>query len=251
LRTVSEKIRPLDAKLKYQVDKLLKMATLGPTHETSKKDPLSFKPNVSDMLPKEAGEQGESNVYHAPRLTAVQFDADEKQVARDKVRKEKLRARAQKSGMLDEFRDELADRPQEIKHMGGFKPQADFLKEREQYEEDQFIRLAETKADRKKRVASQRTRVQEDLDLGDFGDLHALSEATTEKQYGSKYDKIADKALPKPKAKVPWEMDDDSLAAGKALYESSKVNRKQKKRVTEGHTSQSTLCLRKRRPQYR
>jgi len=232
LRTVSEKIRSIDSKLKYQVEKLLKMATLGPSHAPSKKDPLSFKPNVGDMLPKVGSDHGESSVYQAPKLTAVQFDADEKQLAREKVRKEKVRGRAQKSGMLDEFRDELADRPQEIKSMGGFRPQADFLKEREQYEEDQFIRLTETKADRKKRIASQKTRVQDDLDLGDFGDLHALSEATTEKQYGSKYDKIADKkVLKQKKVAVPWEMDEDSLAAGKALYERNKAGRQQKEEV--------------------
>jgi len=231
LRTVSEKIRSIDSKLKYQVEKLLKMAALGPDYEPSKKDPLSFKPNISDMLPKGDDEKGDANVYHAPKLTAVHFDADEKQLAKDKVRKDKARARAQKSGMLDEFRDELADRPQEIKSVGGYKPQAGFLKEREQFEEDQFIRLAETKADRKKRVASQKTRVHEDLDLGDFGDLHALSEATTEKHYGSKYDKIADKSLPKQKSKVPWEMDEANMAAGKALYASNQAHRKQRKEV--------------------
>jgi U3 small nucleolar RNA-associated protein 3 len=229
LRTMCEKIRSIDSKLKYHVDKLLKMTTLGPNHAPSKKDPLSFKPNVAEMVPKMGGEQVEGAVYQAPKMTSVQFDADEKQLARDKVRKEKARVRAQKSGMLDELRNEFADRPQEIKSMGGFRPQADFLKEREQFEEDQFIRLSETKVDRKKRIASQKTRAHEDFDLGDFGDLHALSEATTEKQYGSKYDKIADKKLPKPKAKVPWEMDKESMEAGSALYESNKANRKSKK----------------------
>lgn len=230
LRTVSEKIRSLDSKLKYQIDKLLKMATLGPDHQKSKKDPLSFKPNAGELVPKTSEQSEEQNgIYQAPKITPVQFDADEKQLAKDKARKARARAKAEKSGLLAEFRDELAERPQEIKHMGGYKPQAAFLKEREEYEEDQFMRLMETKNDRKRRIASQKIRAQEELeDLGDFGDLHALTEAASEKQYGSKYDKIADKKVPKAKAPA-WQMDEASMAAGRALYEKSKLESKSKK----------------------
>ena len=48
-RTVIEKMRPIDHKLRYQVDKLVKVATTG---ITSQSDPLRFKPNPDNMISK-------------------------------------------------------------------------------------------------------------------------------------------------------------------------------------------------------
>ncbi len=48
IRTVLEKLRPLDKKLAYQIDKLLKQATLGEV-DSPDADPRAHKPNP-DML---------------------------------------------------------------------------------------------------------------------------------------------------------------------------------------------------------
>merc|ERR1711973_739119 len=50
IRTVIEKLRPIDQKIKYQIDKLIKAATLG--KPTTDKDPLRFKPNPANMTSK-------------------------------------------------------------------------------------------------------------------------------------------------------------------------------------------------------
>jgi len=59
LRTMVEKMRPLDQKLRYQIDKLLKTASLGPeqvlaaTRETTEEgavDPLAFRPMASSLV---------------------------------------------------------------------------------------------------------------------------------------------------------------------------------------------------------
>lgn len=42
IRTVLEKIRPIDYKLRYQIDKLVKTAVTGVTNS---KDPINFKVN--------------------------------------------------------------------------------------------------------------------------------------------------------------------------------------------------------------
>merc|ERR1712048_1341523 len=47
IRTVLEKMRPIDKKLKYQIDKLVKLATTGGIQSNGNADPLSFKPNLN------------------------------------------------------------------------------------------------------------------------------------------------------------------------------------------------------------
>lgn len=47
IRTVLEKIRPIDYKLRYQIDKLVKTATTGASATT---DPILYKPNPDNML---------------------------------------------------------------------------------------------------------------------------------------------------------------------------------------------------------
>lgn len=49
LRTVLEKTRPIDQRLKYQVDKLVKAAVTG---ASSQNDPTNFKANPDNMLSK-------------------------------------------------------------------------------------------------------------------------------------------------------------------------------------------------------
>lgn len=49
LRTILEKTRPIDQKLKYQVDKLVKAAVTGASSEN---DPTNFKANPDNMIMK-------------------------------------------------------------------------------------------------------------------------------------------------------------------------------------------------------
>ena len=63
IKTLFEKLRPLDAKLQYQVDKMLKQAALDETQEVKvlgKRDNLQYRPNV-DMLAEEAEQSEESD----------------------------------------------------------------------------------------------------------------------------------------------------------------------------------------------
>lgn len=52
LRTVLEKIRPIDYKLRYQIDKLVKTAITG---ASSASDPSTFKPNPGNLIAQLAG----------------------------------------------------------------------------------------------------------------------------------------------------------------------------------------------------
>lgn len=82
IRAVLEKIRPIDHKLKYQIDKLVKTAVTG----ANANDPVVFKANPENLLGKsdessDSDEETEeqrstsvkSNVYVPPKLSAVHY----------------------------------------------------------------------------------------------------------------------------------------------------------------------------------
>lgn len=123
IRTVLEKIRPIDYKLRYQIDKLVKTAVAGSTNTT---DPTSFKPNPNNLISQipegdsnsensdesddneedEVNEEktkkskdsssSKSNVYVPPKLQSVHYDGDESKVDRSKRQVERARKRALK-----------------------------------------------------------------------------------------------------------------------------------------------------------
>lgn len=88
IRTVLEKIRPIDHKLKYQIDKLVKTAVTG---DGGTDDPDNFKANPDALVPKIDGEDEEtdsededdgekpknankkSGIYVPPKLAAVHY----------------------------------------------------------------------------------------------------------------------------------------------------------------------------------
>lgn len=121
IRTVLEKIRPIDYKLRYQIDKLVKTAVAGSTNTS---DPTSFKPNPNNLISQipegehsnsdesddndedEVNEEktkkskdsssSKSNVYVPPKLQSVHYDGDESKVDRSKRQVERARKRALK-----------------------------------------------------------------------------------------------------------------------------------------------------------
>lgn len=127
IRTVLEKIRPIDYKLRYQIDKLVKTATTGVTSST---DPILYKPNPEDMLsaagaeeedgdddeagsdsddeededdeagagaakkPRKASTAGKSGVYVPPRIKPVYYDGDERDADKEKKALDRVKKRA-------------------------------------------------------------------------------------------------------------------------------------------------------------
>lgn len=84
IRTVLERIRPINHKLKYQIDKLVKTAVTG---TTSSSDPSNFKANPDALIGKIEGSSDDSDsdseedtakpkksgVYVPPKLAAVHY----------------------------------------------------------------------------------------------------------------------------------------------------------------------------------
>lgn len=50
IKTLMEKLRPLDQKLQYQIDKMLRTAAMAEVQvEQAANDPLQYRPNVESM----------------------------------------------------------------------------------------------------------------------------------------------------------------------------------------------------------
>ncbi|XP_014204056.1 neuroguidin isoform X1 [Copidosoma floridanum] len=161
IRAVLEKIRPIDYKLKYQIDKLVKTAVTGTTNSD---DPINFKPNPDalvgqlDETEEESGSEEEaegaktqkSGVYKPPKLAAVHYDGDE--TMKEKMRKaeERARRRVVSNTVLRELKEEYLDAPIEDANDIGQK-QASLSREykrRIEYEENNLTRTQMTKEEK-------------------------------------------------------------------------------------------------------
>ncbi|XP_034097639.1 neuroguidin isoform X2 [Drosophila albomicans] len=182
IRTVLEKIRPIDYKLRYQIDKLVKTATTGVSSST---DPILYKPNPEDMLsaagadneedddaeagsdsdadededendeagaakkPRKAATAGKSGVYVPPRIKPVYYDGDERDADKEKKALDRAKKRAITSSMLQDLKEEYLDAPTELS--SGSRAQqllSQAQKEKQEYEEDYLMRLPVTKAEK-------------------------------------------------------------------------------------------------------
>lgn len=162
LRTVLEKIRPIDYKLRYQIDKLVKTATTGVEDVN---DPSNFKARP-ELLTSQMATQGDSEsgsddddsdidhkklkdqLYRPPKLTAMHYD-DDPMTEKNRKQFERLKKRALQSSIIQEMKEEYLDTPIEISE--GSKAAQMYnkaQKERERYEEDNLVRLPITKADK-------------------------------------------------------------------------------------------------------
>lgn len=180
-RTVLERIRPIDQKLKYQIDKLVRTATLGTLNAD---DPLRFRANPtaledeSDYESADSAEKGSegkaTKVYRPPKLAPVHYDGDET----EKERRERLLERAKKKALatsvMEELRSEFYDGPVEIKdaYDSHKAKQNKAMQERVQYEEDNMLRLTLTKKERN--LEKQLGTMSSLRDLTRFGDFSAL-----------------------------------------------------------------------------
>lgn len=224
IRTVLEKIRPIDYKLRYQIDKLVKTAVTGASVAD---DPTSFKANPANLmsqLPESAGaddadsgdesddsakvlqklrkakaaklaagktELSSNDLYVPPKHMAVHYDEESKS---DRARKqmEYARKRALGSSLIQELKEEYLDTPVEISSSSrAMQKMSRKEREREEYEEKYLMRLPKTKAD-KHRSRKMSTMGSLGDELTSFTDMSALdderpsSKATGKKRKASK-----------------------------------------------------------------
>lgn len=193
MRTVLEKMRPVDQKLKYQIDKLMRAAVTGSLGEN---DPLRFKPNPQNLMSKleesdqeESGsdenEGGESKKSHSkvkkyvpPRLAPVHYDDTE--VERERRILERAKKRALSSSVIRELKEQYTDAPEEIREGRAYHMMHHEKEEqhRTKYEESMMVRLNLTKKEkaRKKRALAMTSQLNS---LTHFTDISALTGGDT------------------------------------------------------------------------
>ncbi|XP_077325357.1 neuroguidin isoform X2 [Lithobates pipiens] len=193
MRTVLEKMRPVDQKLKYQIDKLMRAAVTG---SLSENDPLRFKPNPQNLMSKleesdqeESGsdenEGGEGKKSHSkvkkyvpPRLAPVHYDDTE--VERERRILERAKKRALSSSVIRELKEQYTDAPEEIREGRAYHMMHHEKEEqhRTKYEESMMVRLNLTKKEkaRKKRALAMTSQLNS---LTHFTDISALTGGDT------------------------------------------------------------------------
>jgi len=163
-RTVLEKMKPTEKKLRYQIDKALKIAESG---QMSSNDPLNFRPNLS-ALKNEGSDEADSDEEsgdeattsktnkvgkYVPPKNVPAFDAGDKETL-ERNEEEQNKKRSLSKSIMEDLRRQHSDMPDEEHsnvHDTMRAQQIAKMKERIQYEEDNFMRLPLTKKDKHKR----------------------------------------------------------------------------------------------------
>uniref|UniRef100_A0A8C5NWZ4 Neuroguidin-like n=1 Tax=Jaculus jaculus TaxID=51337 RepID=A0A8C5NWZ4_JACJA len=157
IRTVLEKLHPLDQKLKYQVDKLIKTAATG---NLSESDPLRFKPHPSNMKSKLSSEDEEEDGAEDDQ-SGVSGKKSEKGVSKKyvpprlvpKKRLERAKRRALSSSVIRELQEQYSESPEEIcdvRHPHVTR-QSQEDQHRINYEESMMVRLSVSKREKGRR----------------------------------------------------------------------------------------------------
>ncbi|XP_019055725.1 PREDICTED: neuroguidin isoform X2 [Nelumbo nucifera] len=169
MRLFLEKIRPIDKKLQYQIQKLLK--DVGSTVQKAgfkeketddaknTEDLLKYRPNP-DMLVSKSSQNSEdkSGVYRPPKFAPTTMEEEDRIAKQERLalRKEKETLRkAKQSAYVRELMDDFEGRPEEVREIIGvesrelirFKAK---MEDRARQEEELFTRVPLTKMERKK-----------------------------------------------------------------------------------------------------
>lgn len=174
IRLFLEKIRPIDKKLEYQVQKLMRDAghagekevKKGKQSEESEKseDLLKYRPNPdmlvvkSDQMPQEGG------AYRPPKIAPAMMDEDKiSRQERNALRKQSQTIRQSRQGYLKEMIDDFAGRPEEVKENDGvdtkeFRRYKEKWEQREEQEEELFTRAPLTKMEKKQQKHLKKSR---------------------------------------------------------------------------------------------
>ncbi|KAJ3095869.1 hypothetical protein HDU97_006443 [Phlyctochytrium planicorne] len=168
-RVVMERARPLEQKLKYQIDKLLRTVATSVFDKVNEDiqgdismdaaDPLQFKPNPENLVSAgdakaEGGKEEPSDgIYRPPKVAPVPYE--EKVKSKGKL-SDREKDRSAKSRIIHDLAEQLDNRPEEKTTFGTGErvrerkskeeAELDALRERE---EETFTRFTSTKAQRK------------------------------------------------------------------------------------------------------
>lgn len=157
LRHAIEKLRPIDSKLKHQIDRLLRQVQRADDGEPAEEMSTSAaRPNLSAFLEGEDSDKDDAEraqkstkegVYRPPRIAAAPFKDDERESEKRGAKLERTRKRVRNSEMFEALRQEFGSAPEEASNTGltAVNVEQRVLQEEEderrEFEEDRFVRL--------------------------------------------------------------------------------------------------------------
>lgn len=179
------KIRPIEKKIQYQIDVLLK--TLLKKKAQGENDGI-FRADMSALVLSDEEEEkpgDDDDVYRPPRIAEVAYDDKEaKQKRREEKEQERYQARQIRSEGVREMLNEIKGRPEELRNSERDGAQSKALQrmlredeERRTFEEENFVRLNVTRKDKKRRRDIERAMEGPIMDGSDeFASLAAVAE---------------------------------------------------------------------------
>ncbi|CAE7610312.1 NGDN, partial [Symbiodinium natans] len=165
IRSLLEKLKPVDQRLQYQMNKLLQWTDAKRAEQLAgQTDAHALRPGklattVADEEEEgeeasEAPEEKEDAVYKPPKISQVEYTGDHVSM-QEKAEKEleRKKARLERSEFMRSLREEFTDAPREIlgeeKSARAAKAER-LLQEQQEYEEDTMTRIRVKKADARK-----------------------------------------------------------------------------------------------------
>ncbi|VDK44478.1 unnamed protein product [Anisakis simplex] len=185
LRTVLERIRPIEQKLKPYVEKSISTSATN----TVSKQVLRPRPDLMKVGDEEISEESEmsddemggrsSSVqkYVPPKMMALRYDEDEK--AKEERVLEHARRRALESSLISDLRAQYSEAPEELEEERRNRKVKQKDLEKQKYEEDYMIRLQMTKKQQHEHRLQNRQNVLDEL--LHFGDYMAMDEGSKNK----------------------------------------------------------------------
>ena len=171
-RVVLEKMKPIEGKLRPQVDRLIgaKSAKTGESSLRARPDQFIVSDKEDDDTENEDAEE-KPKKYVPPKIHALQYDGDAQE--KEARNLERAKRRAVQSSLIRDLRAQYSEAPEEVFDEFRAK-ESKTEKERRQYEEANFVRLQLTK---KEQAQEKRRQNMSDLDtLLNFGDYMADGE---------------------------------------------------------------------------
>jgi U3 small nucleolar ribonucleoprotein protein LCP5 len=167
IKTILEKTKVIDLKLKSQIDRLLKLGekSLEETNQINSVEDLdenNFRPMILDNEDDEEEEEKQQVKYKVQRDFQNFFETNDENRKRKK-QIEKVKEKVRNSEMYKEIREQFNDAPKEINPYDS--EYSKFMKQVEEYEENNFTRLKVPKRELKKLKKLDRKQ----NDLADFG----------------------------------------------------------------------------------
>lgn len=193
LRVILDKMKPIEAKLKYQIDKLVRAAVVENTQKNDEKkaevstseavaaDPLAFKPNPMNLLNKDNDDEDEdvdddtnaAGVYRPPKLAPVNYDENAGRKSGKKERDDaRMKEKASRSRLMKDLMTEMSENPEELGVFGGVNEGTGYgdridnvIAEKDRYEEDNYVRLAVTRKEKQRLNKNKKMRFESEFDV--------------------------------------------------------------------------------------